>query len=125
MIETINARCIKHSRKQYICDLCGEPINVGDSYTYQFNKEDGETFTFRCHDYCEYIMYALVDDYIYSWDGVNCDNFRDGCVDYCNEHLCKFCQNCDKDNPDNWDSCTIDQKPCYKTIYEHLRRKDD
>jgi hypothetical protein len=49
-METTPVRHIEHAQKRYICDWCGEKIEIGESYKTWFTY--GENTTTRSHPEC-------------------------------------------------------------------------
>ena len=42
---------VKHARKQYVCDWCGQPINIGDAYS-RWRWFGDIVCTVRAHEEC-------------------------------------------------------------------------
>lgn len=40
------------AKKQHVCDNCGHPINIGESYTYYVSKSDGIFWQAHSHNDC-------------------------------------------------------------------------
>lgn len=63
------------ARKKHRCDFCGQPIDVGEKYDYQFNVNDGDACSWKTHSSCSALasklnMYHECDD-----EGVGSDDF--------------------------------------------------
>jgi hypothetical protein len=55
----IQEREVKAARKAHRCIWCGQPINVGESYTYERSIFEGEPQTHHWHPECLGAMRAL------------------------------------------------------------------
>lgn len=57
-MQRINSKTVV-SRKEHICNLCNDKIEKGHKYRTQFNKLDGDTYTFKNHIHCGEIASRL------------------------------------------------------------------
>lgn len=110
-MDVIN-NCKRKARKDHICDLCGDTIEKGSIYKYQFNKEGGDTWNFRAHDRCWHIAEELWE-YIDPYDLMDEDNFKDGLNSFCREFICPDCMHYDKSD---YDCCNLDHYFCIDKI---------
>ena len=86
------------SRKERTCECCGKTIQVGELYTNQRGKFDGDFFTRDLCLPCEAILdsYCIEVDNEYTWDDVE---------EYAAECVCLKCQ---KHKDDDCDVCVLD-----------------
>lgn len=76
----------KHiAKKEHICEMCGEKINVGEKYYRQSGKFDGEFFDRKLHIHCGNMMEEFCGevDNVFSWDEV---------TDYIQDNYCFDCK---------------------------------
>lgn len=109
--------CMRKARKDYCCDLCDETISAGESYFYQFNKDGGETWSFRSHDKCKFLMKELWA-YIDPWDMMDSDYFKEGLHNFCKQFICP---NCSEQKDGYWNNCKADMPYCLDKVYNLLQ----
>jgi hypothetical protein len=105
------------AHKEYICDLCGGKIAVGEKYERFSGKNDGEMFDIKHHllcaeiirQYCDYI-----DDQEYD---------ADSAYEWVQETVCAGCEHYD-DERDDYTPCTCSIAQCPKII-ERFPIKED
>jgi len=67
----------KHkARKEHRCDLCHGKIEKGQIYERQFNKFDGDVYTWKNHEDCSKIASKL-NMYQHCDEGLDSDTFRE------------------------------------------------
>ena len=72
-MDVISSKIVK-ARKRHKCELCLCNIEVGEKYNTQFNKQDGDTYTFKNHIHCQEIASEL-KMYDYCDYGLNDEGF--------------------------------------------------
>ena len=111
------------ARKNHSCDLCNKIIEKGTTYHYSFIVDGGDSWEFKCHLGCEYIMNEL-----WSWfdpcEGITDQHFDEYLPSYCKEFVCPHCSNFYKDE---WgdDDCKEDKWPaidCLDKIVNRLEK---
>ncbi len=71
----------KHTaHKEYTCEMCGKPINIGKEYWEETGKFEGDFFARRLHPRCHNFetKYCCDIDPEFCWDGVQ-DHIQDDC----------------------------------------------
>ena len=84
------------ARKLHSCDLCNKTIFVGQKYNSSFVVDGGDSWMFKCHLNCRYIM----DELYYFFDpeeGVHEGHFTEYLSEYCREFVCPHCTNYKQD----------------------------
>lgn len=74
-METISTTKQK-ARKEHKCNWCNCKIQVGEIYTRQFNKQDGDTYAWKTHIHCEEIASKL-KMFDYAEEGLNEELFQE------------------------------------------------
>jgi hypothetical protein len=96
------------AHKEYVCDLCGGKIKIGEKYERFSGKNDGEMFDIKHHMLCTEIIRQYCD-YIgeqeYDADSV-CEWVTETCAD---------CEHYDEDRND-FTPCTCSTFQCPKVI---------
>ena len=115
MIEQICHRYHK-ARKRYVCDYCCAHIEPGELYSYSFIANSGDHYAFRSHTDCEFIANELAE-FIDPWDGMTCDDFIQGCRDFCDYFICPKCPFLDE-----YHECSKDSDFCPHQIANILEK---
>lgn len=58
----LEERKVKAARKAHRCIWCGQPINVGDTYTYERSIYEGDPQSHHWHDECLDVMREIAGD---------------------------------------------------------------
>ena len=106
MQETIEHRN-RVARKEYSCDYCGGKIKKGETYDYYKGKCDGYLFDWHSHLACQRVAEAIWD-YCDPDDGMDEDQFQDGCAEVCGRFICPDCPEWNKE----YDECENDESFC-------------
>lgn len=92
------------AKKEHECEMCGETIHVGEVYSCETGKYDGEIFTrnmhLDCHDAFDELL-SLVGESEFDWEGL---------IDWWKEYKCSICQL--RYNVCNNKGCDCDPKTC-------------
>lgn len=83
-METISTKKQK-ARKEHKCSFCIGIIKISETYTAQFNKQDGDVYIWKSHIHCEEIASKLN---MYDWCdyGLDSDTFQE----YINQEFMKY-----------------------------------
>lgn len=76
------------ARKEHICDLCGQKIQIGEKYSRFRGKYDGDMFDIKHHLLCERICRAYCE-----WAGDK-EYDNDRVQDWLHDEICYDCENC-------------------------------
>lgn len=71
------SRGTRKAIKIHTCDYCNGEIKIGETYNYQFNKANGEIYTWKSHMKCEDVAsyYRMHDE---CWDeGLDSESFKE------------------------------------------------
>lgn len=115
MPELIKDECRK-ARKRHLCNYCGHDIEPGEKYNYSLLKDGGDVYSWRAHEKCNFIATELWD-YIDPWEGLDEDQFQEGCFDFSRAFVCPDCEKWDMDA-----GCDDDESYCLDKIYELLQK---
>lgn len=63
------------ARKKHLCELCGQQIGIGYTYTRQFVTQEGNAYAFKMHQVCEDIANHYSSEYDYYDDGYDSNCF--------------------------------------------------
>lgn len=111
---------IKHkdvvARKQHTCDWCNGTIEKGETYHYQAFKFDGEFCEWHSHLACSRVASAIWD-YVDPYDGMDEDQFDEGCADVCREFICHDCKNWNEE----FEDCEMDIPYCIDKMDEFFK----
>lgn len=66
----------RKARKQHMCNYCGLPIEIGETYELQVNINEGELYSWKSHLSCNDIASEL-DMYDNCDDGLTGETFRE------------------------------------------------
>lgn len=108
------------AKKIHICNLCGRNILPGEKYERQFNKEDGEVYTFKCCKECN-LIYNEIYKYVDPWDDMDEDYYSEGIQNFCIEFICPNCPNWDKEDCQCLEDKWAWDKECFNKIVECLK----
>lgn len=50
------------AKKEHTCEMCGEVIHIGEQYSREVGKYEGELFTRKLHQKCKSILTDFIDD---------------------------------------------------------------
>ncbi len=101
------------ARKEHCCDWCGEKIKAGEKYHYETFIFDGEFWDWHSHLACSRVVSAIWD-YVDPDEGMDSDEFLEGCGDVCRAFICPDCPNWNKEFED-----------CDKEEYYCIDRMDE
>ena len=89
-----------------------------EKYNYSFLKDGGETYEWKSHKNCQFIV-DCTWDYVDPYDGYTEDDFYDTCTEICSKFICP---NCDK-NIDDID-CEDDKSYCVDKIVNYFKEHE-
>ena len=115
MIDIIENR-IKKARKPHTCFYCGGTIEKGEEYEYHKCVCDGNFSEFHNHVKCSEVASAIWDYVEPVEDGMDEDEFRDGCHDFCRSFICMDCEHWNK----KYEECEKDESFCIDKIHKIL-----
>ena len=115
MIETIE-QSDRVARKEYSCDYCGKKIEKGETYHHYKGKCDGHLFDWRSHLSCQRVADAIWE-YCDPYDGMDEDQFQDGCAEVCQRFICPDCPNWNEEFSD----CEMDEPYCIDRMDEFFK----
>jgi ribosomal protein L24E len=102
MYQNLGCKNVK-ARKQHACDWCGKSIEKGEEYERQKFLYDGDFYEWHSHLACSRIASAIWD-YCDPDEGMDEDQFHEGCSEVCKMFICPDCpewnkeyEDCDKD----------------------------
>lgn len=110
------ARKIRTARKPYTCDYCGQQIAKGEEYEWSKHIYDGIIFVWRNHLACGCVASAIWD-YCDPDDGMDEDQFQDGCCEVCRRFICPDCPNWNEEFLD----CEMDESYCIDRMDEFFQ----
>lgn len=116
MMELIN-ETRRVAKKSHQCNLCNQDINIGNRYFYQFIRDGGDVWEFKCHEDCEFLMKELWD-YIEPYDYMDDTYFQEGLTSFCKHFICPDCLHYNKDYFNN---CEDEEGYCLDKIVALLR----
>ena len=108
----------RKAKKKHYCNFCNEEIKPGEKYNYSFLKDGGETYEWKSHKNCQFIV-DCTWDYVDPYDGYTEDNFYDTCTEICDRFICP---NCDK-NIDGVD-CEDDKSYCVDKLVDYFKEHE-
>lgn len=106
----------KISRKTHRCDLCGMQIQKGETYDYQRLIFDGTFYEFHSHCACSRVSSAIWN-YVDPDDGMDEDQFQDGCQEVCQCFICPDCPKWDEE----YCECVDDESYCIDKMDEFFK----
>ena len=115
MTEVIEHRN-RTARKPYVCDYCGEKIEKGEVYDFYKGKYDGRIFDWHSHLKCQRVADAIWD-YCDPDEGMDEDQFQDGCQEVCQRFICPDCLEWDKE----YEDCNKDESYCIDKMDEFFK----
>ena len=115
MVETIE-HLNRKARKPYSCDYCGQTIEKGEVYDYYKGKFDGYLFDWHSHLSCQRVADAIWN-YCDPDDGMDEDQFQDGCCEVCQRFICPDCEEWDKE----YEECNKDESFCIDRMDEFFK----
>lgn len=104
----------RKARKDHTCNYCGEKIEKGETYRSAFLKDGGDVYQWKGHLRCNIIATALWR-YIDPDDGMQEEDFQEGCAEFCYAFVCPDCEFF-KDR-----ECTQEKAYCLDKITEILK----
>ena len=104
------------ARKQHTCDWCNGTIEKGETYHYQAFKFDGEFCEWHSHLACSRVASAIWD-YVDPDDGMDENQFDEGCADVCQEFICHDCEHYSKE----FEECEKDEPYCIDRMDEFFK----
>ncbi len=107
------AQKIRIARKDHGCDYCGCLIRKGEEYKWSKNIWEGRIFEWHNHLACGRVASAIWD-YCDPDDGMDEDQFQDGCAEVCRRFICPDCPEWDKE----YDDCMKDEPYCIDKMDE-------
>ena len=113
MIETISNEW-RTARKPHKCCLCNQTIEPKERYNHQVNKFDGDVYTFDEHEKCNFIA-GEIWDFCDPDEGMNDDDFYEGCVDLIRTFICPDCEKYE-------DEADCDNMDCLDKLYDLLQK---
>lgn len=106
----------KIARKLHRCDYCNELINKGEEYEYQKNIFDGDFYEWHTHLSCAHVASAIWN-YCDPDDGMDDQQFQDGCQEVCQRFICPDCSKWDKE----YEGCIDDKSYCIDKMDEFFK----
>lgn len=104
----------RKARKEHICNYCGEKIEKGETYRSAFLKDGGDVYQWKGHLRCNFIARELWR-YIDSDDGMQAEDFQEGCSEFCYAFVCPDCEHYKNEE------CTQDKPYCLDKIVDILK----
>ena len=101
------------ARKAHTCNYCRRTIQPGERYEHYVGKYDGELYTWRAHEKCVFIAHEIWD-YVDQDEGMNDDDFYEGCSEVCRVFVCPDCG--------KWDTDECDESYCMDKLYDFLKK---
>lgn len=103
MMEFWSEQDIKAARKPHVCEMCGRPINIGESYCRESGKWEGDFFSRCMHLVCHEMEmeYCCEVDNEFTWSDI---------LEYVAEVYCSKCKHalCNDYLPDHGEDCPYD-----------------
>lgn len=116
MTETISSTWRK-ARKDHECSFCNHRIHKGERYRFDVLKYDGEMFTWKAHEKCNYIAIEIWD-YVDPDEGMSEEDFQQAVCDISRDFICPDCEKFDRDDP--WaEDCECNEED---KVYELLQK---
>lgn len=115
MFPEIISQKTRVARKTHQCDYCRGNIEPGERYAVDVLKYDGTVYHWKQRLKCQYIAQELweyidPDDY-----GLDVEDFRYGCQDFCRGFVCPECPHYDGTE------CLKDEMYCIDKIHAILK----
>lgn len=108
----------RKAKKTHYCNFCNEEIKPGEKYNYSFLKDGGETYEWKSHKSCQFIV-DCIWDYVDPCDGFTEDDFNYTCQEICNRFICPNCT----DNTDCID-CDYDKLYCVDKLVDYFKEHE-
>lgn len=113
----------RKARKQHNCDLCGKSIPKDEEYNYAFVVDGGDSWGFKAHLKCRFIMHEL-----WQWfdpdEGLTHEHFEENLPEYCELFVCPHCPDFYQDeNEDN--ACKLSKCPGIDCIDKIVKRLEE
>ena len=109
-------RKIRIARKPHSCDYCGELIGKGEEYEWSKNIWEGTIYEWHSHLPCGRVASAIWD-YVDPDDGMDADQFQDGCQEVCQRFICPDCQKWNRE----YEECEDDESYCIDKMDEFFK----
>lgn len=112
---------IKHeerkARKKHYCNFCDEEIKPGEKYNYSFLKDGGETYEWKSHKNCQFIV-DCTWDYVDPYEGYTEEDFYYTCTEICDRFICPNCTyRVDYE-------CTQDKSYCVDKLFDYFKEHE-
>lgn len=107
------------ARKPHTCSYCGGVIEKGETYDWAKLAHEGEIYEWKNHKKCGFIASELWS-YIDPDDGMTDEDFRDGCLEFCQTFICPDCKQYDKE----FEDCSKGELYCIDKIYDFLQTNE-
>jgi len=108
----------RKARKAHICNYCSCNISLGETYHISVLRHEGALYEWKSHSKCAQISRELWE-YIDPDEGMDDEDFNQGCNDFCKTFICPDCQSYDKLD----DECNDEHNYCIDLIYEKFQTK--
>lgn len=108
----------RKARKKHYCNFCNEEITPGEKYNYSFLKDGGETYEWKSHKNCQFIV-DCTWDYVDPYDGYTEDDFYYTCTEICLKFICPNCE----DNT-NCIDCNYDKRYCVDKLVDYFKEHE-
>lgn len=109
----------RKARKRHGCDYCNGWIQPGERYHHYVGKYDGEIYTWDSHEKCEYVAQEIWE-YCDPDEGLDADNFLEGCSDVCRTFVCPDCGKWDNE----YEECDGEGGYCLDKLYDLFQTKE-
>lgn len=107
------------AKKRHTCDWCNRAIEKGETYHYEVFKYDGEFCEWHSHLACSRVVSAIWD-YVDPDEGMDSDQFDEGCADVCREFICPDCEHFSKE----YGECEKDESYCIDRMDEFFKTQE-
>lgn len=101
-------RNIKKSRKEHICELCGDTIPKGSSYKDRVVTDGGNLYHYKEHNECDKVFNKLWD-FMDIWDDPGADEFQEALQNFWFDIICPNCKHYKECELNNFDDCPCKQ----------------
>lgn len=115
MNETLDRKDRK-AMKEHRCDLCGDWIRKGELYHWQKSIYDGTIYEWHEHMNCSEVCGAIWD-YVDPDEGMDEDQFQDGCQEISQIFICPDCPKYNKE----YEECEDDETFCIGRMAEFFK----
>ena len=107
---------VRKARKPHKCDWCRKVIEKGEQYEYHKFVDGGKMYDWKAHLACSRVV-SEIWDYVDPDEGMNDEEFMEGCQEVCQRFICPDCQKWNKE----YEQCDDDESYCIDKMDEFFQ----